>query len=40
MHIDVVVIESDDVNIAIAAEVAKGSITKLVVGYSSSGIVQ
>lgn len=35
---DVVLIESDDVAIAIAEEVAKGAITKLVVGASSRGI--
>lgn len=35
---DVVVIESDDVAIAVAEEVAKGAITKLVVGASSRGI--
>jgi len=38
VHVDVVVIESDDVAIAVAEEVAKGAITKLVVGTSSSGI--
>ncbi|CAJ1958629.1 unnamed protein product [Sphenostylis stenocarpa] len=38
VHVDVVVIESDDVAIAIAEEVAKGAITKLVVGASSRGI--
>lgn len=35
---DVVVIESDDVVTAIAEEVTKDAITKLVVGASSSGI--
>jgi len=38
VHVDVVLIESDDVAIAIAEEVAKGVITKLVVGASSRGI--
>ncbi|XP_017442750.1 U-box domain-containing protein 35 isoform X2 [Vigna angularis] len=38
VHVDVVLIESDDVAIAIAEEVAKGAITKLVVGASSRGI--
>lgn len=35
---DVIVIESDDVATAIADEVAKGAITKLVVGASSRGL--
>ena len=35
---DVVVIESDDVATAVAEEVAKGAITKLVVGASSHGL--
>ncbi|KAK7322455.1 hypothetical protein VNO77_25836 [Canavalia gladiata] len=38
VHVDVVVIESDDVATAVAEEVAKGAITKLVVGASSRGI--
>ncbi|CAK8564789.1 unnamed protein product [Lathyrus sativus] len=38
VHVDVVVIESDDVVNAIAEEVTKDAITKLVVGASSSGI--
>ncbi|XP_029124818.1 U-box domain-containing protein 35 isoform X4 [Cajanus cajan] len=38
VHVDVVVIESDDVATAIAEEVAKGVITKLIVGASSRGI--
>ncbi|XP_050882669.1 U-box domain-containing protein 35 isoform X2 [Lathyrus oleraceus] len=38
VHVDVVVIESDDVVTAIAEEVTKDAITKLVVGASSSGI--
>ncbi|XP_047153096.1 U-box domain-containing protein 52-like [Vigna umbellata] len=38
VHVDVVLIESDDVAIAITEEVAKGAITKLVVGASSRGI--
>ncbi|KAI4332810.1 hypothetical protein L6164_017689 [Bauhinia variegata] len=37
VHVDVVVIESDDVVTAIAEEVAKGPLTKLVVGASSRG---
>lgn len=35
VHVDVTVIESDDVASAIAEEVAKGAITKLVIGASS-----
>ncbi|XP_027329448.1 U-box domain-containing protein 35 isoform X2 [Abrus precatorius] len=38
VHVDVVMIESDDVVTAVAEEVAKGAITKLVVGASSRGI--
>lgn len=38
MHVDVVVIESDDVAMAVAEEVAKDATTKLVVGASSGGI--
>lgn len=38
VHVDVVVIESDDVATAVAEEVAKGAITKLVVGASSHGL--
>lgn len=38
VHVDVAVIESDDVATAVAEEVAKGVITKLVVGASSHGI--
>ncbi|KAL3024305.1 hypothetical protein AAZX31_04G113200 [Glycine max] len=38
VHVDVIVIESDDVATAIADEVAKGAITKLVVGASSRGL--
>lgn len=38
VHVDVVVLESDDVAAAVAEEVAKGPITKLVVGASSRGI--
>ncbi|KAJ1376959.1 Zinc finger, RING/FYVE/PHD-type [Sesbania bispinosa] len=38
VHVDAVVIESDDVATSVAEEVAKGAITKLVVGASSSGI--
>ncbi|KAK7271561.1 hypothetical protein RJT34_27567 [Clitoria ternatea] len=38
VHVDVVVIESDDVATAVAEEVAKGAITKLVVGASSRGL--
>ena len=38
VHVDVVVIESDDVATAIAEEVAKNAITKLVIGASSYGI--
>ncbi|CAI8595828.1 unnamed protein product [Vicia faba] len=38
VHVDVVVIESDDVVTAVADEVTKDAITKLVVGASSSGI--
>ncbi|WJX13870.1 hypothetical protein P8452_04210 [Trifolium repens] len=36
LHVDVVVIESDDVATAIVEEVAKDAITKLVLGASSS----
>ena len=38
MEVDVVVIESDDVAIAIAEEVAKHGINKLVIGASSRGL--
>ncbi|CAJ2638536.1 unnamed protein product [Trifolium pratense] len=38
VHVDVVVIESDDVATAVAEEVSKNVITKLVLGASSSGI--
>ncbi|XP_058753816.1 uncharacterized protein LOC131626995 isoform X2 [Vicia villosa] len=38
LHIDVVVIESDDVVTAVAEEVTKDTLTKLVVGALSSGI--
>ncbi|XP_058721929.1 U-box domain-containing protein 35-like [Vicia villosa] len=38
VHVDVVVIESDDVVTAVAEEVTKDALTKLVVGASSSGI--
>ena len=38
MHVDVVVIESDDIATAVAEEVARDAITKLVLGASSSGI--
>lgn len=38
MHVDVVMIESDDVAAAIAEEVAKGTVTKLVIGASSPSI--
>ncbi|KAL4350914.1 hypothetical protein S245_035315 [Arachis hypogaea] len=38
VHADIVVIESDDVASAVAEEVAKGAITKLVVGASSRSI--
>ncbi|KAK7401437.1 hypothetical protein VNO78_12921 [Psophocarpus tetragonolobus] len=38
VHVEVIVIESDDVATAVAEEVAKGVITRLVVGASSSGI--
>ncbi|KAK7259769.1 hypothetical protein RIF29_25382 [Crotalaria pallida] len=38
VHVDVVVLESDDVATAVAEEVAKGATTKLVVGASSGGI--
>ncbi|KAI4323725.1 hypothetical protein L6164_023308 [Bauhinia variegata] len=37
VQVDVVMIESDDVATAIAKEVAKGSLTKLVIGASSLG---
>jgi len=39
VEVDVVVIESDDVAIAIAEEVAKHGINKLVIGVSSLSIV-
>ncbi|XP_058723936.1 U-box domain-containing protein 35-like isoform X2 [Vicia villosa] len=38
VHVDVVVIESDDVVTAVAEEVTKDALTKLVVGALSSGI--
>jgi K+-sensing histidine kinase KdpD len=38
VHVDVAVIESDDVATAVAEEVSKNVITKLVLGASSSGI--
>jgi len=38
VHVDVLVIESDDVATAVAEEVARDAITKLVLGASSSGI--
>ncbi|KAE9616303.1 putative rossmann-like alpha/beta/alpha sandwich protein [Lupinus albus] len=38
VHVDVVILESDDVATAVAEEVAKGPTTKLVVGASSNGI--
>ncbi|KAI5411313.1 U-box domain-containing protein 35 isoform X4 [Lathyrus oleraceus] len=38
VHVDLVVIESDDVASAIAEEVTKDAITKLVVGASSGGL--
>ncbi|XP_061348922.1 U-box domain-containing protein 35-like [Gastrolobium bilobum] len=38
VHVDVVPIESDDVATAVAEEVAKGAITKLVVGASSRSL--
>lgn len=38
VHVDLVVIESDDVASAVAEEVTKDAITKLVVGASSGGL--
>lgn len=38
VHVDVVLIESDDVASAVAEEVTKDAITKLVIGASSGGI--
>ncbi|KAK2385814.1 U-box domain-containing protein kinase family protein [Trifolium repens] len=38
VHVDVVVIESDDVASAVAEEITKDGITKLVVGASSGGL--
>ncbi|XP_028802533.1 U-box domain-containing protein 35 isoform X2 [Neltuma alba] len=38
VHVDVVVIQSDDIETAIAEEVARGSITDLVIGASSHAI--
>lgn len=38
VHVNVAVIESDDVATAVAEEVAKDAITKLVVGASSRGL--
>lgn len=38
VHVNIVMIESDDVAAAIAEEVAKGAVTKLVIGASSRSI--
>jgi hypothetical protein len=38
VHVDVVVIESDDMASAVAEEITKDGITKLVVGASSGGL--
>jgi len=38
VHVEVVVIESDDVASAVAEEVTKYAITKLVVGASTDGL--
>jgi len=38
VHVEVVVIESDDVASAVAEEVTKYAITKLVVGASTGGL--
>ena len=38
VHVDTVVIQSEDVDIAIAEEVAKSTITNLVIGASSHAI--